>query len=166
MEQEELFENTLRLRNNPKSMFVSYGWDSTGHREWVYSLVEHLKRHDYEVIIDKDFDLPAEQFIFMATHCRNIFYVVTEKFMDACLMGKARSGQKYSNLPAFSVARDDLDSTDQVADQVIDLGSSALTIWQKFSLDGSKALRRKCLTLPHMTSFPSTTKDGALTKIK
>lgn len=140
MEQEELFEHNLRLlRINPKSLFISYGWDSDSHREWVCSLAEHLRRHDYEVIIDIDFDLPVEQFIIMAMHCRNILSVVTEKYMESCLMGKVLPTHEYSNLPSFSVVHGGYESSERY----LELLNSAWTIWTGIQSGRRESIERE-----------------------
>jgi hypothetical protein len=71
--------------------------------------------------------------------CRNILSVVTEKFMEACLMGKIRPSREYSKFPSFSIAH----GKNKSQESYLKLLETALRIWGEIQSDRREIAVRK-----------------------
>ena len=44
---------TLKPQHTPTSVFISYSWDSGGHKKWVLAFAKRLREHGIDAIIDQ-----------------------------------------------------------------------------------------------------------------
>lgn len=70
------------LEDNKKKVFISYGWDSDGHKKWVHSLADRLKEH-FDVKIDVKQPFGSELNLFMekmVAECDRVLLVLTPQY--------------------------------------------------------------------------------------
>lgn len=57
---------TTPAADSPLTVFVSYSWEPSGHQDWVKQLVEELRKHNIDVVVDwKNLHAGEEATLFM-----------------------------------------------------------------------------------------------------
>ncbi len=68
----------------PLTVFVSYSWDPPDHKEWVRLLVEELRKHNIDVLVDwKDLRPGEEATLFMergVTECKVTLLICNDRY--------------------------------------------------------------------------------------
>ena len=80
------------------SIFVSYSWDSTEHKNHVQSFVEQLRKDDFEVYVDQDMNLGEEITRFMengVVKCDRVLMICTPKYKEKA--DKRKGGVGYES---------------------------------------------------------------------
>jgi len=91
-----------QLKRNPRSVFVSYGWDSDSHRAWVARLADCLRSDGFDVVLDRFLGMDVEHVFALGMSCRNILIIGTVKYTETCLLGNVPCSRRYSQTPSFS----------------------------------------------------------------
>lgn len=80
-------------RNNPAppsappSCFISYRWESPGHKAWVLRLAQDLRNRGYDVFLDQDLQkesdnrIPVPELISHMVRCNRFLFVLTEGYL-------------------------------------------------------------------------------------
>ena len=105
------------LRTAP-SIFISYGWDSREHKEWVADLADVLTRRGFYVVLDQHFDLEDEtcppfakphmaaaQILALGLACKAVIIVLSQRYMETCLLGKTGLDDRNCIYPSFVIPK-------------------------------------------------------------
>ncbi len=98
------------------SIFLSYGWDSAEHKEWVHELSIELIERGFLVVTDQIFrplftDIPkhavphfaAGTILVLGLSCKMAIIVMSERYAETSLLGQTGMSEVASFFPSFVV---------------------------------------------------------------
>lgn len=92
-ELDAIVKRVSHLRENPKSVFISYTWDSDEHKRWVRSLADQLIEAGFEVVYDQYENTHWGVLLSYLRACNNIIFVSTETCWERCAPSNEFEGE-------------------------------------------------------------------------
>jgi Tfp pilus assembly protein PilF len=91
-----------QLKGNPKSIFISYAWNSSKTKAFAAKLCEDLIKSGYSVVLDRNFNYEVYEILYLLIMCQNVIVFNDVHYVESCLLGKVPITEASSPYPSFA----------------------------------------------------------------